>query len=60
MVAGNTCWEISLWWEAPLRVSKVVPRSVLHLRNGCEVRDEGGGDACAGASVRELHFENQN
>ena len=53
MVAGNTCWEISLWWEAPLRVSQVVPRSVLHLRNGYEVRDEDGEASCAEARVRE-------
>ena len=42
VVAGNTSWELSLWWEASPRVSQVESSSWLQKRKGCEVRDEGG------------------
>ena len=60
VVAGNTSWELSLWWEASPWVSQVELSSWLQKRKWCEVRDESGGGTRVGASVHELHFEIQN
>ncbi|KAL6350127.1 hypothetical protein AAG906_004065 [Vitis piasezkii] len=60
VVAGNFCWAVSLWWETPPWVSQVVSRSAWHKDEGWEVRDEGGGDAHAGVSVRDFQIGNQS
>lgn len=51
VVARNICWAVSLWWEAPPWESQVVPRSILHKRDGREIKDEGRGGARVGVSV---------
>ncbi|RVX06481.1 hypothetical protein CK203_023554 [Vitis vinifera] len=43
VVAGNTSWELSLWWEASPWVSQVELSSWLQKRKWCDVRDESGG-----------------
>ena len=60
MEAGNSSWELSLWWEASPRVMQGEPSSWLQMRKWCEVRDEGGGVSCAEARVREPQFEFHN
>ena len=57
---GNSCWELSLWWEASPRVLQAEPSSWLQMKKGREVGDEGGGVRRAGAKVREPYFEFQN
>ena len=57
---GNSSWELSLWWDASLRVMQAESSSWLQMRKGCEVRDEGGGVSRAEARVREPQFEFQN
>ena len=51
--AGNSSWELSLWWEASPRVMQTKSSSWSQLRKGCEVRDEDGEASCAEARVRE-------
>ncbi|RVX03896.1 hypothetical protein CK203_021616 [Vitis vinifera] len=49
--AGNSSWELSLWWEASLWVMQAESSSWLQMRKGCEVRDEGVGVSRAKARV---------
>ena len=60
VVAGNFCWVVSLWWETLPWVSQVVPRSAWHKDEEREVKDEGGGDAHTGVSVRDFQIGNQS
>ena len=59
MEAGNSCWELNLWWEASPRVLHAELSSWLQMKKKRDVRDEGAGVTRAGAKVRELHFEFQ-
>ena len=40
---GNSCWELSRWWEASSRVLQIESGSWLEMKKWCEVRDEDGG-----------------
>ncbi|RVW98204.1 hypothetical protein CK203_031873 [Vitis vinifera] len=40
--AGNSRWELCLWWEATPRVMQAVSCSWMQMRSEWEVRDEGG------------------
>ena len=51
--AGNSRWEICLWWEAIPRVLQAGLGSRMQRRSEWEVRDEGGGASRAESRVRE-------
>ncbi|RVW98940.1 Transposon TX1 uncharacterized 149 kDa protein [Vitis vinifera] len=45
--AGNSRWELCLWWEATPRVLQAGSCSWMQTRSEWEVRDEVGGASCA-------------
>ncbi|RVX04636.1 UDP-glucose:glycoprotein glucosyltransferase [Vitis vinifera] len=51
--AGNTRWELCLWWEAIPRVLQDGSCLRMQRRSEWEVRDEGGGASRAESRVRE-------
>ena len=51
--AGNTRWELCLWWEAIPRVLQDGSCSWMQRRSEWEVRDEVGGASRAESRVRE-------
>ena len=53
MEAGNSRWELCLWWEATPRVMQAVSCSWMQMRSEWEVRDEGGGASRVESRVRE-------
>ena len=57
--AGNSRWELCLWWEAIPRVMQAGSSSRMQTRSEREVRDEGGGASRAESGVREPHADFQ-
>ncbi|WJZ85422.1 hypothetical protein VitviT2T_004961 [Vitis vinifera] len=57
--AGNSRWELCLWWEAIPRVMQAGSSSRMQTRSEWEVRDEGGGASRTESGVREPHADFQ-
>ncbi|RVW12593.1 hypothetical protein CK203_114462 [Vitis vinifera] len=57
--AGNSRWELCLWWEATPRVLQAMSCSWMQMRSEWEVRDEGGGASRAEPRVRESQADFQ-
>ena len=57
--AGNSRWELCLWWEAIPRVMQAGSSSRMQTRSEREVRDEGGRASRAESGVREPHADFQ-
>ena len=51
--AGNSRWELCLWWEAIPRVLQARSCSWMQTRSEWEVRDEGGGASRTESRVQE-------